>query len=480
MAIYEYNILDFLNDKANIKKLTVEINDSSIVTPLEGITVNDYAAYFDFESDLSTEDENALSAIVSAHDGEPLPPSSLSLFLDANAEVVITTPSASISGPFHLMQTLVNRRELFNDEENPIYDSTLTPILGSGGVLEDHNVKINNLENIHDKLGWHNQLITKSSYKKPDSLLIYYGWLNSFNSAVNGWNNEKVSQDMAKYNIVVFGDGVQDSGHGDYSNTQVIIARIKELNPSTKIFGYVSTNQSLANFQSKVDDWEVLQIHGIFMDESGYDFGSVDTNGRSAFNTKVDYVHSNTYANLCFVNSWNVDHIIGTENDVSYPNSTWNSSLEESNLTYDDYYLLESFAVNTVSYGNDYESKSDWLLRGERACLHRYNYGINLVGSCVIEDGHVDSSNLFDFAFISAMMFSLEAFGSSDQNYGASSAKTEFLTRPDISGLGEVYSLSSLVQEDGGDEDIYYRYVQFGKLSLDFSTSAQSSSIEKY
>ena len=32
--------------------------------------------------------------------------------------------------------------------------------------------------------------------KKPLNLLIYYGWLNSFNSATLGWNNESVAKEL--------------------------------------------------------------------------------------------------------------------------------------------------------------------------------------------------------------------------------------------------------------------------------------------
>jgi hypothetical protein len=329
-------------------------------------------------------------------------------------------------------------------------------------------------------LGWHNQELLEARFQRPDDLLIYYGWMNSFNSGDNGWNNENVAQDMAKYNLLVFGDGVQNPGHGDYSNTTTIISRIKELNPRAKIFGYVTTNQSLANFQTKAGQWDDLEVHGIFMDESGYDYGTVGTNGREAFNTKVDYVHNLTDANLCFVNSWNMDHIIGTANDGSYPNSTWNPNGVESNLTYNDYYLLESFAVNSVAYGNDYESASDWVTRGSKAINHRATYGINLVGSCVIENSHASGDDLFQFAFISALMWSLDGFGSSDQLYGASSAAVDYWSRPDVTGVGRVYSLNASVQNDVDDSDVYIRFLDFAKLLLDFSSGAQTSSITKY
>lgn len=482
MSLYQYDITDFLNDSVNLRKLTYEITISNIDPTLTGITSHEGLVNIEFQYDLSSAEQTTLDGIVAAHDGQELPPSSIETFLDENAEVTITPSDSttSITGSFYIMQILVNRRELFNDIENPLYDSNVTPILGDNGHLQDHTDRIDNLETIHGKLGWHNQEVIKATYQKPDNLLIYYGWPNSFNSAVNGWSNEKVAQDMAKYSIIVLGDGVADPGHGDYSNTEVIIPRIKALNPDAKIFGYVSVNQSLSNFQSEVDDWDDLEVHGIFMDEAGYDYGSTTTNGREAFNTKVDYVHNQTYSSLCFVNAWNMDNIIGTENDTSYPNTTWNPNLVASNLTYYDYYLLESFAVNTLAYGSNYETKTDWAARGDKATGHRYTYGINLVGSCVIQDGHADTTALLDFAFTSAMMFSLDAFGSADHYYGASSAKNTFIERPNICGLGTVYELSPTVQVDSGDSDVYHRYVQFGKLSVDFSSSAQVSTISKF
>jgi hypothetical protein len=398
--------------------------------------------------------------------------SSLKTFIDTAA--IVEDTSTGIKGRFLDMQVLTHRREIYNDTENPLYDVNHTPLIGSGG-------SVTNLNNIHDKLGWHNQDVLKATYQKPQDLLIYYGYLNSFNSAVHAWNNEKVAQEMAQYNLLVFGDGIQDPSHPDYANTQIIIPRIKQLNPYAKIFGYVTVNQVLADFQNKVDQWEVLQVDGIFMDEAGYDHGTPTTNGRDAFNTKVDYVHARTYAKLCFVNAWNMDHIIGTADDPSYPNSTWNPSLNASNLTENDWYLLESFAVNTTAYSgnNGYASKTEWASRGEKAKNHRATYGINLAAVGIIDDGNPDGNDLFQFNFVSALEYSLEAAGTSNTSYGSGGA-VQWWARPDVSEMGKLWSLSPSVQEDVGDADVYWRFVDYGKFMLDFSTGAQASSITKW
>lgn len=401
--------------------------------------------------------------------------SDLDNFLDSNVEVTDTL--TGVKGSFHLMQPLLHRRELYNDTDNPVYHSSVTPILGNGGYLEDHANRILNIETIHNKFGWHDINVRQNRYNRPLDLLIYYGYPNSFNSSSNSWNNELVAQEMSKYNLIVFGNGVQDPSHPDYANTSVILPRIKELNPRAKIFGYVSINQEITPFQTAVDQWDTLVIHGIFLDEAGYDYGRT----RGEFNTRVDYVHNRTNSNLCFANAWNTDHILGTVDDASYPNSTYNTSQDESNLTENDWVLLESWPVNTTAYsGNSgYESASDWYTRGEKVIGLRSTYKVNFAGSCVIDNGDVNGQDLFNFGFISSLMYSLEGFGTSDTNYG-SGASVTLWSRPDTSSMGIVWERFPGVKQDISDTDKYLRYSENSRMVLDFSSGAQTSLIEKW
>ncbi len=404
---------------------------------------------------------------------------SLENFLDARA--VVVDASSGISGPYYLMQMLAHRREIYNDSTNPIYLSDHTSILGDGGYLEEHAERILNLEVIHGKLGWHNQEVIGATYQRPKDLLIYYGYPNSFNSGVNGWNNENVAQDMAKYNLVILGDGVAAPSHPDFANTQVIIPRVKALNCTTKVFGYVSADQAFGDYTTEVEQWGALAVDGIFMDEAGYDFGRT----RAEFNTRVDYVHDRTASNICFANAWNTDNILGTTNDPSYPNSTYNDTSAESNLTNTDWILLESFPINTTSYTastpDGYESRTDWKTRGDKMATLRNTYGVNFAGSSVINNANSDNTAMSEFSFISSMMYSLEAHGTSDTNYGASSATVNYYGRPDVSHMGVVYRLNCNVQQDVGDSDVYHKYVENGRFTLDFSDSNnQTSTITKY
>jgi len=382
-------------------------------------------------------------------------------FVDEN--VVVTDPYTSIKGPFNIMQTLMNRREIFGDgdTDNPLW------IDNHPGLLSE----VSNLNTIHTKNGWHNQEIKAAGTRAPKDILFYYGWVNSFNSGVNAWNNEKVAQDMARYDVIVLGDGIQDPGHSDYSNMTTVVARIKALRPSAKIFGYVTVNQTQGNFETKATQWNTVGVHGIFMDESGYDNGT----NRATFNNRVDYVHALSNANICFVNAWNMDHIIGTENDASYPNTTWNPSAVASNLTSSDWYLLESFAVHTTAYagtGNDgYEAKSQWTARVIKAIGHRYTYGINLAGVGTIDNSHANAQSLFNFSYVAAMMASLDGYGTSDVYYAASSATVTYWNRIGVTDIVDLYSLSPSILVDVGDADVYWRIVKGGRFVLDFSGS---------
>lgn len=461
-------------------------------------------------------------------------------YIGTNA--IWTDTVSGLKGPPDALQTFVNRREIFGDSENPV---------GSypGCILN----RLTAYDQAFAVTGWFRAMVEEARYTRPLDMLIYYGWLNSFNSAQNSWNNELVAREMSHYELIVIGNGLvklydtgshdgsnnasvlTDSGaswttnqwvgyrlynvtdgssgaitantgttitatlsggtdndwdtsdvyeirHGDYANTSVIIPRIKQYRPSVKIFGYVDGTLSLSDFQTAVTEWDTAGATGIFVDQAGYDYGTTTTNSRSAMNTKVDYIHGKTNAKICMMNAWNMDHIIGTANDTSYPNTAWNSGLAESTLTTDDWYLLESTPINTTAYSVDdgYQSKSDWTARGEKAKTHRYNYGINLAACGIINDDNASGQDLFNFGFIASMMYSLEAWGTSDTSYGSSSAKAKWWTRPDVSGLGIIAWLSPAIIEDSGDSDIYWRYTQFGRFYVDFSSSAQDSDIETW
>ena len=309
---------------------------------------------------------------------------------------------------------------------------------------------------------------------RPKNLLIYYGWLNSFNYPVNGWNNEKVAQELAQYDVLVLGSGIQQITHGDWANTSIIVPRIKALNPSCEIYGYVTTNQADANWLVEVNQWlNNLAVDGIFMDESGYDYGTVATNGRKTFNWKVDFIHS--HGLKAFVNAWNIDHVVTTIDDPSYPNSTYNPNMLESNLNPEDLFLLESFGYGPYGGGGalQYETATQWKMRGDKA--HSLKDRIRLAGCVQIADGDPTGQFKFDFLNTSAVMFDLNVFGSSDILYGSGSSQSKMWMRfPDYEKLKE----NEFKIEPSGN--VYLRYYTNGKLELDWTLGAETFLIKIY
>lgn len=387
----------------------------------------------------------------------------------ADNHSIFTDSVTQKKGPISIILPLHNERELLNPPGSPLY------VEGFVGVVE----RVGQYDIVHGKTGWHRAEIIEAHYRGHENLLIFYAGLSSLNGL---WNVEDVAHEMSKYGVIVLPATIEVPAHWDYTNTTAIIARIKELNPRTKMFGYADTTLAQGAFEARVNDWKTLGVHGIFMDRAGYDFGTVGTNGRAAFNTKVEYIHDEV--GLVMANSWNMDHVLGVEDDAGKPNSTYNPSLVASKLTHNDWYLLESWPVNTqtadASYVDNIEVKADWAARGAKAIARRSVFGINLAAVGIIETGHTDGQALSDFHHISARMFSLDAAGTSDHNYGASSASAYWWTRPDFRDMGQQSWLNPTVRVDGTDDDIYWRYCQFSRLKLDFSSGAKTSLITKW
>ena len=256
------------------------------------------------------------------------------------------------------------------------------------------------------------------------NLLIYYGYLNSFNSATNSWNNQRCAEDLVSRDIIVMGETLADTAHADYANTKVIIPEMRRLKPEVLLFGYVKLSQSYANFKSEVDEWLDNtdfgdDIDGIFVDEAGYDFGTSSTNTREQFNLKLQYIHSK--GAKAFVNAWKLEHIYGSNSDVSYPDTTWNADKLDSLLGADDWYLLENHAITA---GN-YESFTQWYDRGTGVA----GVPFNVAAVSVISDTDSSGQDKSEFSEISASMFALQAWGTSDTSYGASSGKAKLWDR---------------------------------------------------
>lgn len=300
----------------------------------------------------------------------------------------------------------------------------------------------------------------------PKDLLIYYGYPSSFNYPANSYVLENVAKDMAQYNMIAFGDGIADTGHTDHANFRTIIARLKALKPGIKLFGYVSSYQSLTLFKASTDKWSAIpEMDGILLDECGYDWGTT----RATFNEQVDYIHASGCP-IVFANGWWMRHLVGTQNDHLYPNSTFNPLLLPSTMTAEDWYLLESFPVNTNAYAstNGYCIMYDWTVKGQEAVALRGEFGVKIANVSMIDYNDATAETRFRFHQLTALMYSLDAQGSSNTLYGSSVPIVPFYDRLNWSGsMGNTYEIepSVLVAPDHWQK--HRRRTETGKIDCD-------------
>jgi hypothetical protein len=273
-------------------------------------------------------------------------------------------------------------------------------------------------------------LMFSFSANAMDDLLIYYGWLNSYNSATNSFNNDNVVASIgSNYEKVVLGAGLANPIHPDYSNTQYIISNLKANYPAIEIFGYVQVDQPLNDFQSQASQWDTLVVDGIFFDNAGYDFG----NTRQDQNDRILFVKQLNFATKVFMNSWNINHVLGTVDDPAYPNTLYNPTADESLMDANDWYLLESFVYNWSVPG--YWSLEHELDRVDRSRLVKASYPVNLAAIAIIDQNDVNAQLHFDRLYKFSHLSKLEAVGSADNAYGASTATTAWYVRPSVSHL---------------------------------------------
>lgn len=307
---------------------------------------------------------------------------------------------------------------------------------------------------------------------KPSTLLIYYGYLNSFDSAHLQWNNEKVAQAMSQYSICVFGAGIANPTHPDYANTVIIINRIKEINPSVVIYGYVQTDLPINDFKDQVNLWDNLGVEGIFLDRAGYDFGT----NRVDFNNRILHIRSKLSANICFVNAWNQGHVVGIANDPSYPNMTFNPDGYPSLLNNKDIYLLESFAVNTTAYSSGFAAISDWINRGQKASYFRKNNGIRVASVSIFDNTDPNGQSFSDFGYYASMGFGVEFYATATNNFG-SDGQVKYWKKP--GGAVEIVEPVGIIQ-DLSNLDKYFRYGKTSKLVITYSNTIHTGQVISY
>jgi hypothetical protein len=98
-----------------------------------------------------------------------------------------------------------------------------------------------------------------TSVKVPKYLAIYYGWPSLVENSQG--DVTKASNWFEKFDLVVFGDGIWKTTHGDHAKTETIIGNLIARNK--KAFGYVdlgvsTQNLSEAQMCEAVNGWSAM------------------------------------------------------------------------------------------------------------------------------------------------------------------------------------------------------------------------------
>lgn len=264
--------------------------------------------------------------------------------------------------------------------------------------------------------------------KAVKSTCLYYGYPIAINDL---WNEDKAAEFYSKYDIIVFGDGYQQTSHETHLSTVDIITKIKVLNPDVEIFGYVPIGGSLGRnltteeIETGVDEWKATGATGIFFDEFGFDYMVT----RERQNMAVDKAHS--LSMTAMANAWTIDHVFNNDNGYC----DWipfygNPNFVEAHINANDYYVFEN-----LFYYYDGSQKVEDQWRVYEAYRYYYDsatqstYGVNYyetfgtktLGLDGVDVSYASRDKAYATALLGARALNLDAYCVSPINWGADS-----------------------------------------------------------
>ncbi len=246
------------------------------------------------------------------------------------------------------------------------------------------------------------------------SLLVFYSAPTIINAK---YDVDYAAGVLSRYDDVVLGTGLEDSGNTYHADTASIISKVAALSSGTVIWGYIDAgvttgNLSLSTIQTQIDSWIAMGAKGIFLDVFGYDYHV----SRARQNAILDYVHSKNVGAI--MNVFNPDQALGSQVDATY-----NPTGVATHATSADVLLLESWVCNSDAYASPYYATfSDIKTRADAARAYRQSLGIRLFAVNIMEqvannDATVDTYRGMSEAL--ARVFRLDGSGLAVSTYGA-------------------------------------------------------------
>jgi hypothetical protein len=301
----------------------------------------------------------------------------------------------------------------------------------------------------------------------PARLAIYYGIPSLVNGA--GGDVERAARVFVEYDVVVFGDGLEydsprtsgpSAGPVEHARTRAIVTRLAALRPATQVFGYVPLGDtqrlSWAAVADGVRRWRDMGIHGIFLDEVGYDFGVT----RERQTQVIDLIHS---ADLrVFANAFNPDDILGSEMVPANARGGGNPLGLPSRLGPGDLLLLESFIVRM----GELEQADSWFERARKAAAHSRRTGIGVMTVTTTHRDRPFDAGLCQLAWWGTVLWGFQGFGWGEADFAAPSSQMPLRACAADRALTAAGHYVSEVEREGPR---FVRRTQYRVLEIDFA-----------
>lgn len=266
-----------------------------------------------------------------------------------------------------------------------------------------------------------------------ERLCIFYGIPQNVNEL---FDPEQAAALFSRWDLVVFGQPIQDPEGVDYPGAVQTITRIKQMNPRARVFGYVSLGVTTANLtdqqiRDQIDAFHTMGVTGMLLDEYGFDYHV----SRIRQNAAVDYCHQLGLAVL--VNAWiQVEAFAATLAEAVAVDSfvdqvrfaQYNPGNTPPTIAAGDYTLLETWIVNTEFADYDPNGVAGIFNIRHRARHARYfrnTLGVKWLGASVINYGDPaitpeQEQAFFDLTEAFALVCGADGWGVDAFNYSSS------------------------------------------------------------
>jgi hypothetical protein len=317
----------------------------------------------------------------------------------------------------------------------------------------------------------------------PKKLLVYYGWPSVINGCAG--NTTCASSVFSQYDVVILGDTLEFSTHGDHENTKTIIANT----PNTKFYGYISlanpaiaagsSHTGLDALDDDVDDWATMGVTGVFLDEFGYDYqvdGGANYVTRERQNAAVNYIHTKNLPLIA--NAWTPSDVFDILPGSHDNNPSKIAATLGSVNDLQDHYLWESYQYTSSPQG--YVNVDTW--RNKANSLHQYlgQPAFSHVKTFAVTTSTNDdaATQALNYAWYSAFLDQIEAVGWGEPNFAASSATVTIFTWPSISNPGSSFTTATKVSPFNAA--VYYANTNTGTAILNTTQHTGSFYLNKH